>query len=470
MLKRISALVIVFLMVLSALPVNAAIVTDEGLLPFTDVRSGWYLPAVEFCYVNRIMSGKSETCFDPKGLTTREQMMTVLCMLSPDDTVYPQCSFTDVGASSWYTPYVNMAVAKGYTSGISDTLFGVGKTLTRQETVTLMYNFARANGKQCPTEGDLSVFADTADTADWALDAFSWAVREGIIAGANGKLNPRNPITRGELAQIMFTFTEKELYDCEHSYTEESCTESAVCTLCGLIKGMPLGHSYPILNCSVGSDCERCGKHIVPEGHKFAGADCTKPMTCSVCGASSGTALGHTTDCGICARCGIEVFKDNYSRFVYYMTQRGMTDSSDLNVKYLMANVKHTDGNTSTQYVKYNTITRRTTFEIIYKFVDKEHYVRTVITMDLGPGSSYYVESYYSMNSDLTRYPFYGSGRITASDNSFVLNSYHGDSSYRKQFESVVKGTLLLNLDASNTLIKEFTGISMADFGFTAFK
>lgn len=74
------------------------------------------------------------------------------------------------------------------------------------------------------------------------------------------------------------------------------------------------------------------------------------------------------------------------------------------------------------------------------------------------------------MNSDLTRYPFYGSGRITASDNSFVLNSYHGDSSYRKQFESVVKGTLLLNLDASNTLIKEFTGISMADFGFTAFK
>ncbi|MBQ3183010.1 MAG: S-layer homology domain-containing protein, partial [Clostridia bacterium] len=103
MIKKISVLVIVFLMLLSTLPINAFVITEEAKLPFADTRSGWFVPAVEFCYANSIMSGKSATVFDPKGNTNREQMMTVLSMLDGDGETYPQCSFTDVKQNVWYT-------------------------------------------------------------------------------------------------------------------------------------------------------------------------------------------------------------------------------------------------------------------------------------------------------------------------------------------------------------------------------
>ena len=450
-------------MLLTALPINAYVITEEARLPFGDTQSGWFVPAVEFCYANGIMSGKSRTSFDPKGNTTREQMMTVLSMLDGEGTEYPQCSFTDVKEGVWYTPYVNKAVAKGYTKGISETLFGIGKTLTRQEAVTLIYNFTLSSGKERPTDADLSVFADTADVADWAVDAFGWAVGKNIIAGNNGKLDPRSSITRAELAQVIKTFCEKVLYsECEHQFTEAGCTVSSECTLCGMKSGMPKGHRCPVLNCTEGSLCADCGKMIAPKGHRFEGADCTKPMICSVCGETSGDKMGHTTDRGVCARCGIEIFENSYDKFVYYITERGMTDG---NIRYLKANVTHTDGNTSTQYVKYDPATGKTALEIIYKFTGRDISVRTVIYMT-GMAESYTVESYYSTGANT---PYYGSGKITAANAELVLSSFNGNSSNRTQFESVAKNTALLCLDASNTLIKNHTGVSMSDFGFDAF-
>ena len=38
--------------------------------------------------------------------------------------------------------------------------------------------------------------------------------------------------------------------------------------------------------------------------HLWKSATCTEPKTCTKCGATDGVALGHTTNSGICTRCG----------------------------------------------------------------------------------------------------------------------------------------------------------------------
>ncbi|MBQ7363338.1 MAG: hypothetical protein IJW48_02690 [Clostridia bacterium] len=43
--------------------------------------------------------------------------------------------------------------------------------------------------------------------------------------------------------------------------------------------------------------------------HNWRSATCTEPKICTKCDETSGTALGHTTDSGVCARCG-ENFSD----------------------------------------------------------------------------------------------------------------------------------------------------------------
>ncbi len=56
-----------------------------------------------------------------------------------------------------------------------------------------------------------------------------------------------------------------------------------------------------------------CGKkqtRTIKAGHTWEDATCTSPKKCTVCGETTGEALGHTTDDGTCSRCGKKVVND----------------------------------------------------------------------------------------------------------------------------------------------------------------
>ncbi len=58
-------------------------------------------------------------------------------------------------------------------------------------------------------------------------------------------------------------------------------------------------------------ECEKCkhtyNEEIAPTGHKYADATCLDAKICSVCKKTDGEPLGHTTNEGICERCGEKV-------------------------------------------------------------------------------------------------------------------------------------------------------------------
>ena len=43
---------------------------------------------------------------------------------------------------------------------------------------------------------------------------------------------------------------------------------------------------------------------VIGCSHKWLDATCIEPKTCSLCNKTKGSALGHTTEAGICSRCG----------------------------------------------------------------------------------------------------------------------------------------------------------------------
>lgn len=56
--------------------------------------------------------------------------------------------------------------------------------------------------------------------------------------------------------------------------------------------------------------CNECGEERMIAGHNWVEADCTTPKTCTVCGATEGSALGHTPeaddgDCATALNCGV---------------------------------------------------------------------------------------------------------------------------------------------------------------------
>ena len=111
-----------------------------------------------------------------------------------------------------------------------------------------------------------------------------------------------------------------------HSWKSATCTSKKTCTTCGVTEGSALGHSYTSkvtkqATCTASGTktftCSRC-THSYTEtipaiGHSWKSATCTSKKTCSTCGITEGSALGHNytskvTKQATCTASGIKTF------------------------------------------------------------------------------------------------------------------------------------------------------------------
>ena len=95
--------------------------------------------------------------------------------------------------------------------------------------------------------------------------------------------------------------------DHKHTWADANCTAPKTCTACGITEGEALGHELvdhaaQAPTCTEkGWDayqtCNRCDyssyKELAATGHNYGSATCDQAASCSVCGFSSGSALGH---------------------------------------------------------------------------------------------------------------------------------------------------------------------------------
>ena len=109
-------------------------------MPFTDVAAdSYYADAVLWAVENKIVLGVSETKFDPDGICTRAQIVTLLWRAAESPTADSANPFTDVAADAYYADAVLWAVGKEITIGTSGTTFSPNRICTRAEIVTFLY-------------------------------------------------------------------------------------------------------------------------------------------------------------------------------------------------------------------------------------------------------------------------------------------------------------------------------------------
>ena len=132
-------------------------------------------------------------------------------------SLVPACAYaadqyddaTDASAY-YYKPVYSLqdaGVMKGYTG---TNIFGTWDKLTREQFVTILYRAvnATASGKLHPR------FTDASTISDYAYNAMLWAVNEQIVkgvavSGGNMNLKPQAPITREEIATILYRYVPK---------------------------------------------------------------------------------------------------------------------------------------------------------------------------------------------------------------------------------------------------------------------
>lgn len=177
--------------------------------PFTDIKdSEWYYENVYYVNKNGLMNGISKTIFNPNGTTNRGMVVTILWRLEGSEKATTN-RFSDVG-DTWYSDAVAWASANGIVSGYGNEKFGPADTITREQMVSIIYNYAKYKGYDVTETGNLAKFSDSGSVSTWAKDAMSFAVKNGIMSGKdNNKLDPKATATRAEVAAIMQRTIEK---------------------------------------------------------------------------------------------------------------------------------------------------------------------------------------------------------------------------------------------------------------------
>lgn len=184
----------------------------EVKLPFTDVStSDWFYDDVAFVYENGLFSGTDSRSFSPNASMTRAMLVTVLYRLEGEPTLTGRSSFTDVRSGAYYEKAVIWAAANGIVTGTDSTSFSPAAKVTREQLAAILYRYAQYRKLDTDASAKLNSFTDADSVSAYASEALGWAVSEGLINGASGKLMPKGDATRAQVAAILHRFVKNVL-------------------------------------------------------------------------------------------------------------------------------------------------------------------------------------------------------------------------------------------------------------------
>ena len=187
--------------------VKGAFVEDcpADLFPDIDVTE-WYHDYADYVIDNGIMNGYEDGTFKPHDVLTRAELATVLWNLSGqkaagEDTL----TFTDVAENDWFYAAVQWASGEGIVNGYEDGSFKPDQAVTREELAVMLYRYAKSIGEEADPEYTIpATYTDVADIGDWALEAMSWCVQNGIINGRTATtIEPGATAERCEVAAML---------------------------------------------------------------------------------------------------------------------------------------------------------------------------------------------------------------------------------------------------------------------------
>ena len=176
------------------------VTVKQDLLPFDDLIPGaWYYPEIRQVLDGGLFSGIGARTFAPDRPMTRAMVVQVLYNLAGKPAVPETLAFTYVPEQAWYRDAVAWAAEAGIVNGTSETRFSPKRSMSRQELAAVLWRYAG----EPKVSGTLDAYSDQDDIAEFALPAFRWMVKRGVLEGSGGKLQPCSTVSRVETAVIM---------------------------------------------------------------------------------------------------------------------------------------------------------------------------------------------------------------------------------------------------------------------------
>lgn len=176
---------------------------SEEAKEFSDIKATyWAKPSIEKLSKAGIISGDADGKFNADGKTKRADVAIMLVKLLGLQGE-PKSNFSDVNSSKYYAKYVGLAREYGIING-SNGKFNPESSISRQDTMVMVAQILKGLNLDVNTETKtLEKFSDLSNFSGYAKESAAILVNSGVVNGSNGKLNPKAPVTRAEMATII---------------------------------------------------------------------------------------------------------------------------------------------------------------------------------------------------------------------------------------------------------------------------
>lgn len=218
--KKWMGILLSLVILLTAMPVATY---AEGYT-FSDMPEDWSTEALEKAVENGLLLG-SDGKIMPKENLTRAQMAAVINRAFGAELEASLDGFEDVETGKWYYEDMKKALAMGTFYG-SDNMLNPDEPITREQAFAVI---ARSLSLE-ETESTPLGFTDLEDISSWAKEDVYALINNDYISGSNGKINPKDHITRAEFAQLMHSLVK--------NYASESL-EDGISSLGNLMVNKP---------------------------------------------------------------------------------------------------------------------------------------------------------------------------------------------------------------------------------------
>ncbi|MBR2181330.1 MAG: S-layer homology domain-containing protein, partial [Oscillospiraceae bacterium] len=174
---------------------------------FTDLGNhSWAADAINTLAADGIIKGTSENTFSPASNITRADFALLLVRAFNLTSDNPE-NFADVSASDYFASELAIARNNGIVSGIGDNRFAPRNTITRQDMMVIVYRALTTKsvdeGVSSLTSTDEVSYPDFSSVADYAKEAVSALISEGLVNGKSGNIAPLDYTTRAEVAVLL---------------------------------------------------------------------------------------------------------------------------------------------------------------------------------------------------------------------------------------------------------------------------
>ena len=177
------------------LPANAFAASPED---FTDFPTDWSAAGLRSAVQNGLLNG-SNGQINSSGLLIRAQMAAIVNRAFAARKTADLSVYSDANTSAWYYNDLELAVAMRTFQGANGKL-NPEAPITREEAFVVL---ARAFALESGDTSVLNHYTDGASVSAWARSSVAALIENGYVNGANGKLNPKNSITRAEFAKVI---------------------------------------------------------------------------------------------------------------------------------------------------------------------------------------------------------------------------------------------------------------------------